>query len=195
MDENTPISRHSPHHGKQLSISRAHWEHDLTLQDAKHSHLARLSVCYHQDHTRWAWGCSRRTKTKTPLYVKCNISESARRQSEKLLPLQQVPIYNPRIKREKTLSGLSRVTGNNAQKQPLVPAGHILRQNRAELLYFRRDTKLYTKQRDAGHHGQNWEAWAWCVPLLHFLTASNIITVTHNTRESNCCSDYLQPLH
>lgn len=37
VDENTPISINSPHHGKQVLTSRAQQEHDLPLQDAKHS--------------------------------------------------------------------------------------------------------------------------------------------------------------
>lgn len=56
-------------------------------------------------------------------------------------------------------------------------------------------TRSYTEQRDAGHCRQNWDTWTWWVSFLHFLTASNIVIVTHNTREYNCCSDYLQPLH
>lgn len=103
------------------------------------------------------------------------------------------------MEKEKNLCSLRRMTENNAQKQPVIPAGHTQSHNRVELHFFchnlSSDTKLYTKQRDAGHHRQNWEVWAWCVSLLHFLTTSNIIIVTHNTREYNCWSDYLQPLH
>lgn len=56
-------------------------------------------------------------------------------------------------------------------------------------------TPSYTEQIDAGHCRQKWDMWTWWVFSLHFLTDSNIAIMMHNTREYNCCSDYLQPLH
>lgn len=63
-------------------------EHDLTLQDAKHSHPAQtlctlcVELCYYWHQKRWVCSCSRRANPKIPLCVKCNILELARRSQQ-----------------------------------------------------------------------------------------------------------------
>lgn len=140
-------------------------------------------------------------KTKIPLYVKCNILELAgggSRAAGASATAASVHLQSACMEKGKNLSSLRRMTQQWSEAS-LIPAGHTWSHNREELQFLchnsSSDTKLHTRQGDAGHHRQIWEVWAWCVSLLHFLTTSNIIIVTHNTREYNCCSDYLQPLH
>lgn len=143
-------------------------------------------LCCHRHHPRWERSCSGRVKTKIPPYVKCNNLELVRRQqiSRGFCHCSKCPSsVCPSGERTERV----RAQRDGARCSGAAPGSRT----GAQLQVC--DTGC-GQNRDAGHHGQT-ERAELHVSLLHFLTTSNIVIVTHNTREYNCCSDYLQPLH
>lgn len=166
--------------------------------------MLHKELCYHSHHARWVVVLLQ--KSQNPNSTQCHIQHPGSSQEEAaeqqaFLPPQRASICSlPVWRKKKILPFWKEWQRTRLRKKPPVScwAHTAPQQNGASvfLLWFKPSgTKLYTKQRGSRHRRQHWKVWAWCVSLLHFLTTSSIIIVTHNTIEYNCCSDYLQPLH
>lgn len=168
-------------------LSRAHWEHGLTLQDTKTSHFGH-TLCML---------CKKALLSQVSGKVGIQLLKKNQPQnSTQCLGMRQEEAAEQHIYHLPTWEK-SKPISSPRRAQPRAPDGcwANMEPQQSEASYLLTGTPNYTEQTDAGHCRQNWDIWTWWVPFLHFLTASNIAIVTHNTREYNCCSDYLQPLH
>lgn len=124
-------------------LSRAHWEHGLTLQDTKTSHFGHTlcmlceKFCYHKYRARWVHSCSRKINPKIPH----NVLEWGRRRQQ-----SSISTICPHGKNQNP----SPVQGEHSQ-EPLTAAGQTWSHNRVKLLICwhnsSRDTKLHRTDR------------------------------------------------
>lgn len=141
-------------------------------------------LCCHGHQVRWVHSCSRKINPKVPHSI---LEWVGRRQQS------SISTIHPHGKKQNP----SPVQGEHSQ-EPLTPAGQTWGHNRVRLLISwhnsSRDTKLHQTER----------CWALQTKLRHmnlmgffpaFSYSLQYSIVTHNTREYNCCTDYLQPLH